>query len=53
MELGTGVTKAFLAGAESTEVLDCSGDNVIIEVEVDTTGLGWVIVSNRRMLNQQ
>jgi len=42
VELGTGVTKAFLAGAEGTEVLDCSGGDVIVEVEVDTTGLAWV-----------
>ena len=39
MELGPGVAKAFLAGAEGTEVLGCSGDDVIVEVEVDTAGL--------------
>ena len=39
MELGPGVAKAFLAGAEGTEVLGCSGDDVIVEVEVDPAGL--------------
>ena len=39
MEFGPGVAKAFLAGAESTEVLGCFGDNIIVEVEVDSAGL--------------
>ncbi len=36
MKLGAGVAKAFLAGAESTEVLGGLGDNLVIELEVDT-----------------
>ena len=39
MELGAGVSKALLAGAEGTEVLTGLGDNVVIEEEVDTAGL--------------
>jgi hypothetical protein len=33
------VSKALLASAESTEVLDSLGGNVVVEVEVDTAGL--------------
>jgi hypothetical protein len=33
------VSKALLAGAESTEVLGSLGDNVVVEVEVDTARL--------------
>ncbi len=39
VEFGTGVAKAFLPGAEGTEVLDGFGGDVIVEVEIDTTGL--------------
>ncbi len=35
-----GVAKALLAGAESPEVLGSLGDNVAVEVEVDTARLG-------------
>jgi len=38
VELGVGVTEALLASAESTEVLDGLGDNLIEELEVDTAG---------------
>ena len=39
MELGAGVTKALLAGAESTEILSGLGDDVVVKVEVDATSL--------------
>jgi hypothetical protein len=35
----TSVSEAFLAGAESTEVLSSLGDNVVVEDEVDAAGL--------------
>ena len=55
MELGPGVAKAFLAGAEGTEVLGCSGDDVIVEVEVDTAGLVYrrLSVSNQIRIFQE
>ena len=39
MEFRGLVPKALLAGAESTEVLNCFGDDVVEELEVDATGL--------------
>ena len=39
MEFGGLVSKALLAGAESTEVLSCLGDDVVEELEVDATVL--------------
>ena len=39
VELGTSVSKALLAGAESTEVLGGLGDDIVEEVEVDAAGL--------------
>lgn len=39
VELGAGVAEALLAGAESTEVLSGLGDDLIVELEVDATGL--------------
>ena len=39
MEFGSGVAKAFLAGAEGTEVLGGFRDNVVVKVEVDPAGL--------------
>ena len=39
MELGAGVSKALLAGAEGTEVLTGLGDDIVVEEEVDTAGL--------------
>ena len=33
------VSEAFLAGAESTEVLGGLGDNIVVEDEVDAAGL--------------
>lgn len=41
MELATLVAEALLAGAESTEVLGSLWDYIIVEVEVDTSLLGW------------
>ena len=38
VELGAGIAKALLAGAKGTEVLSGLGDNVVVKVEVDTTG---------------
>ena len=38
MELGAGVAKALVAGAKGTEVLSGLGGNVVVKVEVDTTG---------------
>lgn len=35
----TSVAEALLAGAESAEVLSGLGDNIVVEVEVDATGL--------------
>lgn len=35
MELGALVSEAFLAGAESTEVLGRLGDYIVVEGEVD------------------
>jgi hypothetical protein len=37
VEFGARVTKAVLAGAELAEILGSFGDNVIIELEDDTT----------------
>lgn len=37
VELGSSVTESLLTSAESTEVLSGSGDNIVVEVEVDTT----------------
>jgi hypothetical protein len=39
VERRASVSKALLAGAESTEVLGSLGDNVVVEVEVDTARL--------------
>lgn len=39
VELGGLVAKALLAGRKSAEVLDGLGDDVVVEVEVDATGL--------------
>lgn len=41
VELGARVAEALLARAEGAEVLDSARDNVIVEVEVDATGLLW------------
>ena len=38
MELGARVAEALLASAESAEVLDGLGDNVVEELEVDAAG---------------
>lgn len=38
VELGARVAKALLAGAESTEVLDSLGDDVVEELKVDAAG---------------
>lgn len=40
MELGARVAEALLAGAESTEVLDGLGDDIVVELEVDAAGAG-------------
>lgn len=37
MELGARVTETLLAGAESTEVLNGLGDDLVEELKVDTT----------------
>jgi hypothetical protein len=37
VELGSRVTVSLLTSAKSTEVLSGSGDNIVEEVEVDTT----------------
>ena len=42
VELGAGVAETLLAGAEGAEVLGGFGDNVVVEVEVDSAGLAWV-----------
>lgn len=38
MELAALVAEALLAGAESTEVLDGLGDDIVEELEVDAAG---------------
>jgi len=40
VELGVGVTETLLASAEGTEVLDRLGDDVVVELEVDTSSAG-------------
>ena len=45
VKLGTLIAKAFLAGAEGTEVLSGLGNDVIIESEIDSASLGCNIVS--------
>jgi len=49
VEGGVGVAKTLLAGAQSSEVLSSAGSYIIVEVEVDATGLllnfgGWSTV---------
>lgn len=39
MELGAGVAKSLVAGAKGTEVLSGLRGNVVVKVEVDTSGL--------------
>ena len=39
VELGVLVTKAFGTGAECEEILGGFGDDIVIKLEVDTTGL--------------
>ena len=39
VERRASIAVTLLAGAESAEVLGSLGDNVIVELEVDTTGL--------------
>lgn len=46
VELGARVSEALLAGAESAEVLDGLGDNVVEEFEVDAAGALCVIHVN-------
>lgn len=42
MEFGGLVAEAFLAGAESTEVFDSLGDDIIEELEINAAALGWI-----------
>ena len=42
MELGATVAEALLLGAQSTEVLDGLGDDVVEELEVDAAALGCI-----------
>jgi hypothetical protein len=42
----TSVAEALLTGAESTEVLSCLWDYIVVEVEVDAAGL----LCKRRLL---
>ena len=39
VELGVLVTETLLTGTKSTEVLNRLGDDIIVELEVDATGL--------------
>lgn len=41
VELGATVAEALLARAESAEVLDRLGDDIIVELKVDAAGLLW------------
>ena len=41
MELGALVSETFLASAESTEVLGGLRDSIVVQGEVDATGLSW------------
>lgn len=45
VKLGTLEAKAFLAGGEGTEVLNGLGNDVVIEIEIDSASLGCNIVS--------
>lgn len=39
MEFGAAVAKALLASAKGTEVLSGLGRDIVVQIEVDTTGL--------------
>lgn len=39
VEFGARVTETLLASAKGTEVLSCFWDDVIVEIEVDASGL--------------
>ena len=39
VELGARVAEALLTRAQGAEVLGCFGDDVVIEVEIDASGL--------------
>jgi hypothetical protein len=41
VELGPGIAKALLAGAEGAEVLCRLGHHIVVELEVDATALLW------------
>jgi hypothetical protein len=43
VELGVGVTETLLACAESAEVLDRLGDDIVVEFEVDASSAGCLI----------
>ena len=45
MKFGALVAEALLAGTESTEILSSPRDDVVVEIEVDSTGLIWSTVS--------
>ena len=46
VELGAGIAKALLAGAEGAEVLHRLGYDIVEEFKVDATLLLWIDVSN-------
>lgn len=41
VELGASVAKALLARAQGAEVVGCPGHDLVVELEIDATGLGW------------
>lgn len=46
MELGSAVAKALLTSAKGTEILSGLGNDVVVEVEVDTAGLVYDEISH-------
>jgi hypothetical protein len=49
VELGAGVTKALLSGAESAEVLCSFGNDIVEELKVDATRLLYRTISIKLM----
>jgi hypothetical protein len=41
MERRPGVTEAFLVSAESTEILNCLGNDIVVEVEPNRSDLSY------------
>lgn len=48
VEFAALVAETLLTGAKSTEVLCRLRDDIIIEVEIDPTRLGWMVISGQQ-----